>query len=161
MVCYGSCMFASVFLIANVYTMMSCSNDNNKLEFKNTLTKEQQVLYEKIINERKNIYYGGFILGIILSFFAVYFGEKYLFFIDKKTKISNIPKICMVASITFVTNYLFYILYPKTDYMLLHLNDKTQIQGWVAIYKKMQFKFHIGFVLGIIAVTIFAYSYCN
>ena len=161
MVCYGSCMFASVFLIANVYTMMSCSNDNNKLEFKNTLTKEQQVLYEKIINERKNIYYGGFILGIILSFFAVYFGEKYLFFIDKKTKISNIPKICMVASITFVTNYLFYILYPKTDYMLLHLNDKTQIQGWLAIYKKMQFKFHIGFVLGIIAVTIFAYSYCN
>ena len=161
MVCYGSCMFASVFLIANVYTMMSCSNDNNKLEFKNTLTKEQQVLYEKIINERKNIYYGGFILGIILSVFAVYFGEKYLFFIDKKTKISNIPKICMVASITFVTNYLFYILYPKTDYMLLHLNDKTQIQGWLAIYKKMQFKFHIGFVLGIIAVTIFAYSYCN
>ena len=161
MVCYGSCMFASVFLIANVYTMMSCSNDNNKLEFKNTLTKEQQVLYEKIINERKNIYYGGFILGIILSVFAVYFGEKYLFFIDKKTKISNIPKICMVASITFVTNYLFYILYPKTDYMLLHLNDKTQIQGWLAIYKKMQFKFHLGFVLGIIAVTIFAYSYCN
>ena len=113
MVCYGSCMFASVFLIANVYTMMSCSNDNNKLEFKNTLTKEQQVLYEKIINERKNIYYGGFILGIILSVFAVYFGEKYLFFIDKKTKISNIPKICMIASITFITNYLFYILYPK------------------------------------------------
>ena len=161
MVCYGSCMFASVFLIANVYTMMSCSNDNNKLEFKNTLTKEQQVLYEKIINERKNIYYGGFILGIILSVFAVYFGEKYLFFIDKKTKISNIPKICMIASITFITNYLFYILYPKTDYMLLHLNDKTQIQGWLAIYKKMQFKFHLGFVLGIIAVTIFAYSYCN
>ena len=161
MVCYGSCMFASVFLIANVYTMMSCSNDNNKLEFKNTLTKEQQVLYEKIIGERKNIYYGGFILGIILSVFAVYFGEKYLFFIDKKTKISNIPKICMIASITFVTNYLFYILYPKTDYMLLHLNDKTQIQGWLAIYKKMQFKFHLGFVLGIIAVIIFAYSYCN
>jgi len=161
MVCYGSCMFASVFLIANVYTMMSCSNDNNKLEFKNTLTKEQQVLYEKIIDERKNIYYGGFILGILLSVFAVYFGEKYLFFIDKKTKISNIPKICMIASITFVTNYLFYILYPKTDYMLLHLNDKTQIQGWLAIYKKMQYKFHLGFVLGIIAVIIYAYSYCN
>jgi len=121
MVCYGSCMFASVFLIANVYTIFSCTNDNNKQEFKNTLTQEQQELYEKIIQERKNIYYGGFILGIILSFIALYFGEKYLFLIDKKTKISNVPKICMVASITFVTNYLFYILYPKTDYMLLHL----------------------------------------
>ena len=161
MVCYGSCMFGAVFLIANVYTMMSCSNDNHKIEFKNTLTAEQQDTYEKIINERKNIYYGGFILGIVLSFLALHFGEKYLFFITKKTKMSNIPKICMIASITFIVNYLFYILYPKTDYMLLHLNDKTQIQGWLSIYKKMQFKFHIGFVLGIIAVIIFSYGFCN
>jgi len=161
MVCYGSCMFASVFLIANVYTIFSCTNDNNKQEFKNTLTQEQQELYEKIIQERKNIYYGGFILGIALSFIALYFGEKYLFFIDKKTKLSNIPRICMVASIAFVTNYLFYILYPKTDYMLLHLNDKTQIQGWLNIYKKMQFKFHLGFILGIIAVIIYSYGFCK
>ena len=159
MVCYGSCMFASVFLIANVYTIFSCTNDNNKQQFKNTLTQEQQVLYEKIITERKNIYYGGFVLGIILSFIALYFGNKILF--SSNNKSASIPKICMIASITFVTNYLFYILYPKTDYMLLHLNDKTQIQGWLAIYKKMQFKFHLGFILGIIAVTIYAYGFCN
>ena len=159
MVCYGSCMFASVFLIANIYTMFSCSNDNRKQEFKNTLTKEQQVLYEKIIDERKKIYYGGFLLGIVLSFIAVYFGNKLLF--SKNSKSSSLPKICMIASITFVTNYLFYILYPKTDYMLLHLNDKTQIQGWLNIYKKMQFKFHLGFILGIVAVIIYAYGFCK
>ena len=159
MVCYGSCMFASVFLIANIYTMFSCSNDNNKQEFKNTLTQEQQVLYEQIIQERKKIYYGGFLLGIVLSFIAVYFGKKFLF--SSNPKSSALPKICMVASITFVTNYLFYILYPKTDYMLLHLNDKTQIQGWLNIYKKMQFKFHLGFVLGIVAVIIYSYGFCK
>ena len=92
MVCYGSCMFASVFLIANIYTIFSCTNDNNKQEFKNTLTQEQKVLYEKIIQERKNIYYGGFVLGIVLSFIAVYFGEKYLFFIDKKKFCNKIIK---------------------------------------------------------------------
>jgi hypothetical protein len=159
MVCYGSCMFASVFLIANIYTMFSCSNDNNKQEFKNTLTQEQQVLYEQIIQERKKIYYGGFLLGIVLSFIAVYFGNKLMF--TNNTKSSALPKICMIATITFVTNYLFYILYPKTDYMLLHLNDKTQIQGWLTIYKKMQFKFHLGFVLGIIAVIIYSYGFCK
>ena len=159
MVCYGSCMFASVFLIANIYTMFSCSNDNNKAQFKNTLTSEQQVLYEKIISERKKIYYGGFILGIVLAFIAVYFGNKFLF--SRNSKSGHISKICMIASITFVTNYLFYILYPKTDYMLLHLNDKTQIQGWLAIYKKMQFKFHLGFILGICAVIVYAYGFCK
>jgi hypothetical protein len=152
-------MFASVFLIANIYTMFSCSNDNNKQEFKNTLTQQQQVLYEKIIQERKKIYYGGFLLGIVLSFLAVYFGNKFLF--SRNSKSAALPKICMIASITFVTNYLFYILYPKTDYMLLHLNDKTQIQGWLTIYKKMQFKFHLGFVLGIIAVIVYAYGFCK
>jgi hypothetical protein len=139
--------------------MFSCSNDNRKQEFKNTLTKGQQVLYEKIIQERKKIYYGGFLLGIVLSFIAVYFGNKLLF--SKNSKSSALPKICMIASITFVTNYLFYILYPKTDYMLLHLNDKTQIQGWLNIYKKMQFKFHLGFILGIVAVIIYSYGFCK
>jgi multisubunit Na+/H+ antiporter MnhE subunit len=139
--------------------MFSCSNDNNKQQFKNTLTQEQQILYEKIIAERKKIYYGGFLLGIVLSFIALYFGNKFLF--SSNSKSASMPKICMIASITFVTNYLFYILYPKTDYMLLHLNDKTQIQGWLAIYKKMQFKFHLGFILGIIAVTIYAYGFCK
>ena len=117
MVCANSCMFASVFLIANIYMMFSCVNDTNKSEFKKTLTNEQKAIYENIISERKNIYYGGFILGIALSLIALYIGENYLFFIDKKNK-ATLPKVCTVATITFITNYFFYILYPKTDYML-------------------------------------------
>jgi hypothetical protein len=160
MVCANSCLFASIFLIANIYMMFSCVNDTNKSEFKNTLTSKQKAIYENIINERKNIYYGGFILGIALSLLALYIGEHYLFFIDKKNK-ATLPKVCTVATITFITNYFFYILYPKTDYMLLHLTNKAQIEGWLAIYKKMQYKFHFGFVLGIIAITIYAYGFCK
>jgi hypothetical protein len=160
MVCANSCLFASIFLIANIYMMFSCVNDTNKSEFKNTLTSKQKAIYENIINERKNIYYGGFILGIALSLLALYIGENYLFFIDKKNK-AILPKVCTVATITFITNYFFYILYPKTDYMLLHLTNKAQIEGWLAIYKKMQYKFHFGFVLGIIAITIYAYGFCK
>jgi len=160
MVCANSCMFASIFLIANIYMMFSCVNDTNKSEFKKTLTSKQKEIYEKIISERKNIYYGGFALGIALSILALYIGENYLFFIDKKNK-ATLPKVCTIATITFITNYFFYILYPKSDYMLLHLTNKAQIEGWLAIYKKMQYKFHFGFVLGIIAVTIYAYGFCK
>jgi hypothetical protein len=153
-------MFASIFLIANIYMMYSCVNDTNKSEFKKTLTSKQKEIYEKIISERKNIYYGGFALGIALSILALYIGENYLFFIDKKYK-ATLPKVCTITTITFITNYFFYILYPKSDYMLLHLTNKAQIEGWLAIYKKMQYKFHFGFVLGIIAVTIYAYGFCK
>ncbi len=42
--------------------------------------------------------------------------------------------------------------------MLLHLSDKRQITEWLKIYRKMQYKFHLGFVFGIIAVIVFCIS---
>jgi hypothetical protein len=161
MICGATCFIALIFLAANIFTMISCTNDNYKQEFKNTLSNEQNILYEKIVDERKKIYFMGYGLGILLSVLTIYFNKYLQFLPDIKNKNYNTSLVCLVGAITFITNYLFYILYPKSDYMLLHLSDKTQIQGWLEIYKKMQFKFHLGFVLGIIAVMIFSYSFCK
>tara|TARA_B100000902_G_scaffold397890_1_gene462981 strand:- start:480 stop:956 length:477 start_codon:yes stop_codon:yes gene_type:complete len=155
MVCGITCIIAVIFLIANIYIMLSCSNNKkDKQDFLNVLNIKQQQTYENIINERKNIYFMGYVLGIILSIIGYYLTKKLL-----KVRYNNVSLICFVGAVTFVTNYLFYILYPKSDYMLLHLSDKKQIEEWLSIYKKMQFKFHSGFLLGIIAVMIFCYSF--
>ena len=66
--------------------------------------------------------------------------------------------VCMVGAITFTTNYLYYILSPKTTYMVQHLQNKEQIDEWLKIYRTMQVKYHIGLVLGIVAIMIFAYA---
>ena len=154
MICGITCIIALVFLIANIYIIFSCSNNKElKKNFLNVLNEEQKITYEKIIDERKNIYYGGYILGIILSFIGYFSIKKFT-----TMRFNKMSLICFVGAITFVTNYLFYILYPKSDYMLLHLNDKKQIQEWLNIYRTMQYKFHIGFVLGILAVMIFCSS---
>ena len=154
MICGITCIIALVFLIANIYIIFSCSNNKEfKKNFLNVLNEEQKITYEKIIDERKNIYYGGYILGIILSFIGYFSIKKFT-----TMRFNKMSLICFVGAITFVTNYLFYILYPKSDYMLLHLNDKKQIQEWLNIYRTMQFKFHIGFVVGILAVMIFCSS---
>ena len=153
MFCCTTCIIAFVFLVANIYSVLSCSNVN-KDNFYNVLTNVQKDKYNKIIDERKNIYYMGYGLGLLLSLIGILISKKIL-----KLKLNNISLVCLVGTITFVTNYLFYILYPKSDYMLLHLNDKKQIEEWLKIYRKMQFKYHIGFVFGIIAVMIFCYSF--
>lgn len=154
MICGITCIIALVFLIANIYIIFSCSNNKElKKNFLNVLNEEQKITYEKIIDERKNIYYGGYILGIFLSFIGYFSIKKFT-----TMRFNKMSLICFVGAITFVTNYLFYILYPKSDYMLLHLNDKKQIQEWLNIYRTMQFKFHIGFVVGILAVMIFCSS---
>lgn len=148
------CIIAIVFLIANIFTIVSCNSDNYKQNFKNVLTKQQNLIYEKIITERTIIYYSGYVLGIILSILAIFIMIKVM-----KIKIPTMSLICIIGAITFTTNYLYYILYPKSDYMLLHLNDKKQIEAWLQVYKTMQFKFHLGFVFGIIAVILFTSSF--
>ena len=154
MICGITCIIALIFLIANIYTILSCANDKkDKTNFLNVLTSKQKDTYEKIINERKTIYYMGYVLGILLAIFTIYIMKKVL-----KIRFNNLSLVCLVGSIVFVTNYLFYILYPKSDYMLLHLSDKRQITEWLNIYRKMQYKFHLGFVFGIIAVIVFCIS---
>ena len=155
MVCGVTCIIALVFLIANIYIIFSCSNNKEiKQNFLNVLNEEQKNTYENLINERKNIYYIGYALGIILSLIGYLVINKFT-----KMHFNKLSLVCFVGAITFVTNYLFYILYPKSDYMLLHLNDKKQITEWLNIYRTMQIKFHVGFVLGIIAVMIFCTSF--
>ena len=155
MVCGVTCIIALVFLIANIYVIFSCSNNKEiKQNFLNVLNEEQKNTYENLINERKNIYYIGYALGIILSLIGYLVINKFT-----KMHFNKLSLVCFVGAITFVTNYLFYILYPKSDYMLLHLNDKKQITEWLNIYRTMQIKFHVGFVLGIIAVMIFCTSF--
>ena len=68
--------------------------------------------------------------------------------------------VCIIITITLVTNYLFYILYPKKDYMILHLKNKEQIEEWLDIYKYMQFRYHLGFVLGIVALIFASIAIC-
>jgi uncharacterized membrane protein YkgB len=51
------------------------------------------------------------------------------------------------------------MLSPKTDWMLNHIKTNEQNKIWLEMYKTMQFNYHMGFVIGIIAVGVFAFSF--
>ena len=146
--CKISCIIALIFLIIKLYLMFSPSIYNEFAEFDNTLTDSLKERYQKIIEERRNISLKGYGFGLILSAIYLYF--------NKNSKIMT--KVCIVGSITFVTNYLFYIIYPKSDYMILHLDKDTQRKEWLDIYRKMQLKYHSGFLLGIIIAMLICYG---
>ena len=42
--------------------------------------------------------------------------------------------------------------------MVQHLDNKDQIDERLKIYRTMQVKYHVGLVLGIVAIMIFAYA---
>ena len=58
------------------------------------------------------------------------------------------------------TSYFYYILSPKSKYMVSYLEGKDQIKQWLKIYKQMQFNYHIGFLLGMSGIIALSASYC-
>jgi len=59
----------------------------------------------------------------------------------------------------FVTNYFYYVLHPKTEWMLAHINTKEQNIAWLTMYKEMQYNYHLGLALGIIGVGVLAFAF--
>ena len=157
--CGITCSIAILFLVANVYTMLSVDCKNKKEKLYSLLNENQKNIHQKIVDERKSIYFRGYAVGLLLSFILIFVYKYVINGSDSnKKKMSIWMIVCMVGAITFTSNYLYYILSPKTTYMVQHLNNKLQIDEWLKIYRYMQVKYHVGLVLGIVAIMIFAYA---
>ena len=133
---------------------MTFSVDKSKIhgEFLDLLDKDQIEVYSKIVKERRSIYYQGFSLGLLLSLIIIIYN--YI-----TNSLENKLVFCVVGSITFVVQYFYYILSKKTDWMILHLKTKKQIEGWLKVYKIMQNRYHMGLVLGIVSLSIFSIAF--
>ena len=154
MLCGITCSLGLMFLIANLYVTFTADKTKQKQEFYNTLSEDKIEKYENIIKERRGIYLKGYGLGLILAFLSLFLYEKS----GLNDKRKGLNKICFIGGITLLVNYFYYMLSPKTDYMILHLNEENQREKWLTINKTMQFKYHIGLLLGIIASMVLAYS---
>ena len=154
MVCGITCSVGLMFLIANLYVSFSADKTKQKQDFYNTLTEDKIEKYESIISERRGIYLKGYGLGLILAFISLFLYQE----IGWSDKRKGLNKICFIGGITLLVNYFYYMLSPKMDYMILHLNEENQRKEWLNINKTMQFNYHIGLLLGIIASMVLAYA---
>ena len=147
MVCGIMCSVGLMFLVANLYVTFTADKSKQKQDFYNTLAQDKIEKYEGIIKERRDIYLKGYGLGLIIAFIALLMFKNF-----------DGNKVCFIGGITLLVNYFYYMLSPKSDYMILHLNKENQRKAWLNINKTMQFKYHIGLVLGIVASMVLAYS---
>jgi ABC-type Fe3+-siderophore transport system permease subunit len=154
MPCSISCAISAIFLIGMIYFYNMTDKSEIVKHYKNTLTTDLQKRYDNIVKERRMISYRGYILGIFLSLFIIYYNLKI-----KKEKLNTTSLVCIVVATSFITNALFYMVSPKSDWMLDHVNNKEQVKAWLQMYKNMSFYYHSGLILGIIAVGIFAFAF--
>ena len=140
------CSVAVVFLLSSIF-MMFLKDEKLFTNFMNTLNKDQKNIYFKIIRERTMLYIGGMLLGLLLGFIFLSMNKK------------SGMNICAFITIVFVTQLIFYKVYPKSTYMLYHLNDPKQVSAWTDIYTYMKKIYMLSFVLAIISYILIGYSF--
>ena len=97
-------------------------------------SKYPQDIYKKIVEERKEIYAKGMILGIILAL------------------LTKDP--CNFVIVVMGTTFLFYTIHPKSTYMVEHLKTSEEIKTWVKEYRHMQLTWYSLFVIGLLCALI-------
>jgi SNF family Na+-dependent transporter len=153
--CKTSCYIASIFMIASIYTSLKTDKEGIIKPLVDKLTPQQKVNYDKIRDDRRNIYMKGLLYGLLLGLFMIYINNKSLFSL---VDISNNG--CYILSIMLVVSYLYYILSPKKS-IITDLHNSKQRDAWYKVYKHMQFNYHTGAVLAIIGGAIYGWQYCK
>jgi hypothetical protein len=154
MVCVISCMISAIFIIGMIYFYNLTDKSTIVKHYKSSLSSDLRKRYEKITKERTNISYQGYILGVILSLGIIFYNLKI-----KGAKMNSTSLVCTVVATAFVSNYFYYMLSPKSDWMLNHMNNQEEVKAWLLMYREMQYNYHMGLVLGIIAVGILAFAF--
>ena len=152
--CATSCGIAATLIAGMAYCTYMGNRSQLVQNYMRTLTPDQQQTYAKIVAERRGIYLRGFGWGLLLSALMLGIHHQYL-------TMSRAVLLCNVAAITLATNYFYYILSPKSDWMVLHLKSGEETQAWLKVYRTMQYNYHIGLVLGILAVVAFGNALCS
>jgi hypothetical protein len=122
--------------------------------YKNSLPSDLQKRYEGISEERRRISIHGYVLGLILSLFIIFYNLKI-----KGLHLKTTSLVCLVMATCFVTNYFYYMLTPKSDWMLNHVSNQQQTRAWLLMYREMSFNYHAGLVLGILAAGVLAFAF--
>jgi uncharacterized protein YacL len=123
-------------------------------QYKKQLPTDLQNIYQRITEERQQINVYGYVLGLIISLVIILYNYRL-----KQNKLATFSTICLVVTISFMTHYFYYMLSPKSTYMLEHIKSPEQTQAWLKMYKTMQYYYHSSLFLGLVAVILLAFAF--
>jgi uncharacterized protein YacL len=145
-------MISTFFIIGMIYFYSMTYNNAVVTKYKSSLSSDLQKKYDAISKERMMISYQGYILGLCLSLVIIFYNLQI-------KGVKNFPLVCTVMATCFLTNYFYYILSPKSDWMLNHMGNQKETSAWLEMYREMSFNYHAGLAFGIVAVGILAFAF--
>jgi hypothetical protein len=151
MICKTSCFIFAAFFIGTIVMKLTIYNRPIYKKLLATLDAEQIEKYENIIKMRSMKSLQGYVLGIILSLVVLL----YNYYVPSRTsRLTTTTMVCIAGAITMLTHYFYYMLSPKSDWMLNHLKTPEQNKEWLNVYRTMSWKYHSSLLVGVISAFI-------
>lgn len=125
MVCVGNCVLAGALLGGfGLTSVLSMQAERRGSPFKASLTAPQAQKYEEIVAMRRRLANHGFLLGALLALGYVLYQK---FISGTEGGASAATLICNAVAITLATTYFYYVLSPKSDWMIRYLNPTATV----------------------------------
>jgi hypothetical protein len=149
MICKTSCAVFIVFLIGTLLMQLMTYRLPIYADLMALLDAEAQETYKNIKKMRVMTSLQGYGLGLFLSLVVLIYNYNQ----PKAQRYSTRMMVCVAGATTFLTHYFYYVLSPKSDWMLNHLKTPEQTKEWLKIYKTMSWNYHISLLVGVLSAV--------
>ncbi|NDB35193.1 MAG: hypothetical protein EB023_07565 [Flavobacteriia bacterium] len=136
---------------ASTLTMTVSKEQHDKM--KAVFSDELDKIYEEIVRERRNQYLEGLLFGFLIAAAILYFYRDRFHL--------HFHRVIAFFAISLFTAMTYYMLMPKSDYMLNHLKTPEQNKAWLEMYKTMQSRYLLGMLLGALSALPIANAFCD
>jgi len=144
--CEFWCLLASGLFASQIYIMLNPQKTLIIKDFQASLTPEQNKIYLEIVKERLNIYLGSLFLGLTVGFLYL------------TMQPHSLVRTCVFTVLVLSVNIFVYMVVPKSNYIINHLTNESQLKKWTNVYKEMQYRKYIGFLIGVVAYLLLAHN---
>ncbi len=149
MVCSTALTLAMGLVGASLATTFSTRALALKSEFAASLSEDQLKIYREIVNRRMSLYLQGFVIGILAG----------VMYLSTLKDVRPTPMVLGTFTVIVLgSQYLYYILMPKSKWMLDNVSTPEQAQKWLAIYRYMSMRWHMGLLLGLLGAVAGCYG---
>ena len=148
MTCIWQCGLASGLIFASLYISYSSYVNLLKDNLVSTLDDKQRIIYYKIVRERFGLYMFGLLAGLVVA--ALYLASGW--------GNSKAEQVCSVIAIITIVQVGVYKLFPKSDWLLTNFDKKEQVDAWLEMYKFMSYRYHMGFIIGLVGYGLLCLS---
>jgi len=148
-ICGTACFVAVVFALSTLLFPLLL-NRGIVGGYRSRLPPAAQVALKAATKERATLAFQGLVLGMIIGAAAVLFSGK----------MGKAMGVCVLASVAFVVQFLYYMLSPKSVWVVKHLRSAEQRKDWLRVYREYQKAYYGSIAIGVVGAGLLGYGLC-